>query len=190
MVDALMVSIKNLVSNLTRCSSVGRTPVLGTGGIFARSSRVTSTKNQFKPKSMKQKVNFTTENLSRLKELALEVLFNNYTFKGVMNSDYTIIDILFNLSLNSLENIYNQLDKELAKFNKVSRWTSTEEENTRKSLVELKKEFINLVIGYKLYLAQQAEHKAAVEKVQEELNEWFQMIKDTLDDYFFHLVND
>ena len=27
-------------------------------------------------------------------------------------------------------------------------------------------------------------------EVQEELNDWFQMIKDTLDDYFFHLVND
>mgnify|MGYP000006409286 CR=1 FL=1 len=27
-------------------------------------------------------------------------------------------------------------------------------------------------------------------EVQEELNDCFQMIKDTLDDYFFHLVND
>lgn len=119
---------------------------------------------------MKQKVNFTSENYSRLKELALNVLFNNYTFKGAMNSEYTIVDILFNLSLNSLDGIYNSLDKELAKFNKVSRWTSTEEENTKKNLVELKKDFVDLVIGYKLYLAQKAEHQAAVEKLQTELN--------------------
>lgn len=113
-------------------------------------------------------INFTKEHESRLKDLLWEMVTKDVIFVGSV-TPYTAYEIFNALSLNSLETLYNRLDKELQKFDKVSRWLSNNEDSVLKESTQMKKEFVDLVIGYKMYQQQLSEKQEKIEKLQSEI---------------------
>lgn len=113
-------------------------------------------------------INFTKENESRLKDLLWEMITKNVSFVGSVSS-YTAYEVFNMLSLNSLESLYTRIEKELQKFNKVSRWLSNNDDSVLKENTEKKKEFVDLVIGYKLHQQELSEKKEKIDRLQTEL---------------------
>lgn len=96
------------------------------------------------------KVNFTKDHLARLKELSTEMLFNNsgiHTQFGVANA----VEILHTTTVQSLNALYRSLSKNIKDIEDGNQWTATDYELKRLAELKAQQEFVNLVIGYKLY---------------------------------------
>ena len=91
-----------------------------------------------------EKITFTKEHQAKLEALAIRFLFDNTTFQGSMNTNYTV----------------NQLAKiktAKAKLEGGSKWRKTASEQSRLQELSDKEEFIDLLVGYKLYKEQEAD---------------------------------
>lgn len=100
------------------------------------------------------KIEFTKEHESKLKELFLELGFSGFTIPGKFGANsYNVIQLLHTTDITSLQVIYIDLERDIEKLGKINKWTSPQ----ASKLENLKKwyEFIDLLIGYKLYNAQQ-----------------------------------
>lgn len=117
------------------------------------------------------KVNFTKENEARLKELAVIFLFLNTKFRGLMNSTMNIVQMLHELTINTLQSMYAQLKKEVSKIEDLDEWSMTDYQQKKKKDLELQKEFVYLLIGYKMYQAQLDEEKAKLTELKAKYKE-------------------
>ncbi len=111
------------------------------------------------------KVNFTTENKSRLEELATKFLFSNLSIQGPMGTSMRVEDLLHNTSVLSLVNMNSHLKKQIASMSDLDEWSCTDADTWKLERLKETQELVSLVIGYKKWLAEQeeiSEKKAAL----------------------------
>ena len=124
---------------------------------------------------MANKINFTKEHQAKLANMALSALFNNTTFNTNMGGTCGISELLHQTTVNSLLQMKQNLDKKIASREAADEWSMTDTE--QKSLTELKSksELINLVIGWKKFVAYQNE----ITKEKEELDKKIADLKES-----------
>ena len=103
------------------------------------------------------KINFTTENKTRLTELAVKFLFENLPISGPVGTSIRISDLLHNTSINSLVNMNSHLKKQIATMDDLDEWTCTDADKWKLERTKETQELVSLTIGYKKYLAEQEE---------------------------------
>lgn len=111
------------------------------------------------------KINFTTENKSRLEELATKFLFGNLPIQGPMGTSMRVEDLLHNTSVNSLVTMNSHLKKQIASMSDLDEWSCTDADTWKLERLKETQELVSLVIGYKKWLAEQeeiSEKKAAL----------------------------
>lgn len=111
------------------------------------------------------KINFTTENKSRLEELATKFLFGNLPIQGPMGTSMRVEDLLHNTSVNSLVTMNSHLKKQIASMSDLDEWSCTDADTRKLEKLKETQELVSLVIGYKKWLAEQeeiSEKKAAL----------------------------
>ena len=111
------------------------------------------------------KVNFTTENKSRLEELATKFLFGNLPIQGPIGMAMRVDDLLHNTSVNSLVTMNSHLKKQIASMSDLDEWSCTDADTWKLERLKETQELVSLVIGYKKWLAEQeeiSEKKAAL----------------------------
>ena len=111
------------------------------------------------------KVNFTTENKSRLEELATKFLFGNLPIQGPIGTSMRVEDLLHNTSVNSLVSMNAHLKKQIASMSDLDEWSCTDADTWKLERLKETQELVSLVIGYKKWLAEQeeiSEKKAAL----------------------------
>lgn len=123
---------------------------------------------------MSNKINFTKDHQVKLWNGINISVFNNKFFNTPMGGTATIQELLHQTTVNTLVQMKQSLDKKIAAKESADEWSMTDEE--QKKLTELKadSELINLVIGWKKYVAYQneiAKKKADLDKMIDELKE-------------------
>lgn len=111
------------------------------------------------------KINFTTENKSRLEELATKFLFGNLSIQGPIGTSMRVEDLLHNTSINSLVSMNSHLKKQIASMSDLDEWSCTDADTWKLERLKETQELVSLVIGYKKWLAEQeeiSEKKAAL----------------------------
>lgn len=103
------------------------------------------------------KINFTTENKSRLEELATKFLFGNLPIQGPMGTSMRVEDLLHNTSVNSLVTMNSHLKKQIASMSDLDEWSCTDADTWKLERLKETQELVSLVIGYKKWLAEQEE---------------------------------
>lgn len=120
------------------------------------------------------KINFTKDHQVKLWNGINISVLNNKFFNTPMGGTATIQTLLHQTTVNTLVQMKQSLDKKIAAKESADEWSMTDEE--QKKLTELKadSELINLVIGWKKYVAYQneiAKKKADLDKMIDELKE-------------------
>lgn len=123
---------------------------------------------------MANKINFTKDHQVKLWNGINISILNNKFFNTPMGGTATIQELLHQTTVNTLVQMKQSLDKKIAAKESADEWSMTDEE--QKKLTELKadSELINLVIGWKKYIAYQneiAQKKADLDKMIDELKE-------------------
>lgn len=111
------------------------------------------------------KINFTTENKSRLEELATKFLFGNLPIQGPIGTSMRVEDLLHNTSVNSLVTMNSHLKKQIASMSDLDEWSCTDADTWKLERLKESQELVSLVIGYKKWLVEQeeiSEKKAAL----------------------------
>ena len=111
------------------------------------------------------KINFTTENKSRLEELATKFLFGNLPIQGPIGTSMRVEDLLHNTSVNSLVPMNPHLKKQIASMSDLDEWSCTDADTWKLERLKESQELVSLVIGYKKWLVEQeeiSEKKAAL----------------------------
>lgn len=111
------------------------------------------------------KVNFTTENKSRLEELATKFLFGNLPIQGPMGMSIRVGDLLHNTSIGSLVSMNSHLKKQIASMSDLDEWSCTDADTWKLERLKESQELVSLVTGYKKWLVEQeeiSEKKAAL----------------------------
>ena len=103
------------------------------------------------------KINFTTENKARLKELAVKFLFDNLPIQGPMGTSMKIVDLLHNTTINTLVSMNSHLKKQIASMDDLDEWSCTDADKWRLERMKENQELVSLVIGYKKWIAEQEE---------------------------------
>ena len=103
------------------------------------------------------KVNFTTENKSRLEELATKFLFGNFPIQGPMGTAMRVEDLLHSTSIFSLVTMNSHLKKQIASMSDLDEWSCTDADTWKLERLKETQELVSLVIGYKKWLAEQEE---------------------------------
>ena len=123
---------------------------------------------------MANKINFTKDHQVKLWNGINISVLNNKFFNTPMGGTATIQELLHQTTVNTLVQMKQSLDKKIAAKESADEWSMTDEE--QKKLTELKadSELINLIIGWKKYIAYQnevAKKKAELDKMIDELKE-------------------
>ena len=111
------------------------------------------------------KINFTTENKSRLEELATKFLFGNLPIQGPIGTSMRVEDLLHNTSVNSLVSMNSHLKRQIASMSDLDEWSCTDADTWKLERMKETQELVSLTIGYKKWLAEQeeiSEKKAAL----------------------------
>lgn len=116
------------------------------------------------------KVNFTKEHMARLKALATEMLFKNDHIGTNLGQLLNVVDVLHCTTINSLTKIRLDLAKKIEQLENADEWVTTDREQLILSEMKDRKEFVNLVIGYKRYMDELATISAKKEKLQKEID--------------------
>ena len=106
---------------------------------------------------MANKINFTKEHQAKLANMALTALFNNTTFNTNMGGTCGISELLHQTTVNSLLQMKQNLDKKIASREAADEWSMTDTEQKNLTELKSKSELINLVIGWKKFVAYQNE---------------------------------
>jgi len=95
------------------------------------------------------KINFTEEHYAKLKELAVQALFEGTSFRTKLGPYLTIYELLHTTSINQLNEIKNDLAKQIEKIEGGDEWIDPDSEKLES--LKSNKELINLIIGWKRY---------------------------------------
>lgn len=123
---------------------------------------------------MANKINFTKEHQAKLANMALTALFNNTTFNTSMGGTCGISELLHQMTVNSLLQMKQNLDKKISAKEAADEWSMTDVEQKNLTDLKAKSELVNLVIGWKKWVAAQdeiAKEKAELDKKIADLKE-------------------
>ena len=102
-----------------------------------------------------QKINFTKEHDIKLKELYLELSFGGEFLEGKFGANVSSPwDLLHNTALNTLRASNTELKKQIQAQENADEWSLTEYQQTKLARLKKWQEFVNLLIGYKISLAE------------------------------------
>ena len=111
------------------------------------------------------KINFTPEHEKQLKDLYLDLGFSGAKLQGKFGANVMSADQLLHVTtIETLRGLKNSTKKEIDELEKVDEWTSTPASAKTLSITKKWNEFINLLIGYKLYTEQVKVEKAEARK--------------------------
>ena len=111
------------------------------------------------------KINFTSEHEKQLKDLYLELGFSGAKLQGKFGANVMSADQLLHVTtIETLRGLKNSTKKEIDELEKVDEWTSTPASAKTLSITKKWNDFINLLIGYKLYTEQVKAEKAEARK--------------------------
>ena len=118
-----------------------------------------------------KKINFTKVHEEQLKNVAVELLFSGTSIKGLAGTQYTVFDMLHNVTVNTVVTMYTNLKKEIEKLEGLDEWSMNDYQ--QRKLAESKKmyDFLNLTIGWRKYQEQIANDKAQVRALKAKLKE-------------------
>ena len=103
------------------------------------------------------KINFTQEHFEKLKAYAVEMLFTQVTVTTKLGQTLNIVELLHTTTINTLNSIRLQLSKEIEAIENQDEWVSGEASQRKLEILKAKKELVNLIIGYKRFMQEQAE---------------------------------
>lgn len=117
-----------------------------------------------------KKINFTESDFNNLKSLIADFVLGDITFKGQLGNVIFVHDLIHNTSINSLRKIFTNLSN-IAKNQQtqVLRWDSKDEDDQKTELLKKQINFVELLIGYKIFLAQNEDIEAQKLRIQEQI---------------------
>lgn len=120
------------------------------------------------------KVNFTKEHFTKLQHLAIGMLFSNDCIITKMGTPLNIVELLHVTTIGTLNEIRVSLGKAIEKLEDQDEWVATEDTQIKLDSLKMKKELVNLIIGYKRLTLENedtARKKAALTAKLKELKE-------------------
>jgi hypothetical protein len=102
------------------------------------------------------------------------MLFTNEVIVSRMGTPLNIVELIHTTTIGTLNEIRLALGKAIEKLENQDEWTSTEDTQTKLESLKLKKELVNLIIGYKRFNLENeanARKKAELEAKLKELKE-------------------
>lgn len=118
---------------------------------------------------MEQRINFTPEHLTRLKELSIDFLFNNKVIHSRLGNPMNIHELLHLTTINSLNNIRQECKSLVRRIEDKDEWIVSD--STALKEAKESEELVNLIIGYKRYQNEQNSILRKKAALQEQLNE-------------------
>lgn len=103
------------------------------------------------------KINFTKEHFEKLKTYAVKMLFSNETITTKLGQPLSIVELLHTTTINTLNSIRLTLSKEIESIENQDEWVSGETSQKKLENLKVKKELVNLIIGYKRFTQEQHE---------------------------------
>lgn len=116
------------------------------------------------------KINFTKEHMARLKDLAVEMLFKNDYIVTNFGQQLSVVELLHCTTINSLTKIRLDLAKKIEQLENADEWVTTDREQVVLNEMKTRKDFVNLVIGYKRYMDELATTSREKEMLQAEID--------------------
>lgn len=120
---------------------------------------------------MEQRINFTPEHLTRLKELSIDFLFNNKVIHSKVGISMNIHELLHLTTINSLNNIRQECKSLVRRIEDKDEWIVGESDSAALKEAKESEELVNLIIGYKRYQNEQNSILRKKAALQEQLNE-------------------
>lgn len=120
------------------------------------------------------KINFTKEDEAKMYSLAVQFLFANTAWKTTVGTVTDLIELIHSTHINTLKEHYKMYKSQLEKLDVEDRWGENEKDVYKIKLLSDKKEFIELLIGYKLFKQQEEDivkEKLALNKKIAELED-------------------
>lgn len=115
------------------------------------------------------KINFTKQHFDKLKELAVEALFDGEVFHTKMGQILNVYELIHTVSINSLNDIKNSLAAKIQKLESKDEWV--EVDTTELNELKTQKELVNLIIGYKRFNLERNEIDAKKRELSAKLAE-------------------
>ena len=115
------------------------------------------------------KINFTKEHFNKLKELAVQALFDGIVFHTKLGQVLTIDNLIHAVSINQLNEIKNRLAERIEKIEAADEWISPD--NDKIEGLKSNKELVNLIIGWRRYNLELAENARKKKELTAKLNE-------------------
>ena len=115
------------------------------------------------------KINFTPEHMSKLKELAVKMLFTNGIVRGKLGTPMNIVELIHTTTVNQLNEIKASLAKKIETIEKQDEWISPD--NDKLAALKETKELINLIVGYKRMITERAEIEQKKKELSAKLTE-------------------
>ena len=115
------------------------------------------------------RVNFTSDHMSRLLDLADEALFSKATVFTKLGQPLNIYELLHTTSINQLNEIKIGLAKKIEKVEESDEWVAPD--NDKLQSMKDTKELVNLIIGWKRYNLELTENELKKEELSKKLAE-------------------
>lgn len=115
------------------------------------------------------KINFTSEHEKQLKDLYLELGFSGAKLQGKFGANSMSADqLLHTTTIETLKSFKVTLKKEIEELEKEDEWTTGVTSSKRLTITKKWYDYVNLLIGYKLYTEQVASEARAARKAAQE----------------------
>lgn len=115
------------------------------------------------------KINFTSEHEKQLKDLYLELGFSGAKLQGKFGANSMSADqLLHTTTIETLKSFKVTLKKEIEELEKEDEWTTGVTSSKRLTITKKWYDYVNLLIGYKLYTEQIASETRAARKAAQE----------------------
>lgn len=121
------------------------------------------------------KINFTAEHHNKLREFIVDAVLNKTVVKGSMGVEYTIMDLLHNVTIASLVTIKSTIKKAIANLEAQDEWLLSDNDQKKITALKEKDEMLNLIIGYRKHL----EEVVAIADKKAELQAKLDMLKES-----------
>ena len=115
------------------------------------------------------KINFTKEHFNKLKELAVQALFDGIVFRTKLGQVLTVENLIHTVSISQLNEIKNGLAKQIEKIEASDEWISPD--NDKIEGLKSNKELVNLIIGWRRYNLELVENVRKKKELTAKLNE-------------------
>jgi hypothetical protein len=112
---------------------------------------------------------FTKEHKEQLEKIVAKLVFANVMFNGMAGTKYSIQQMMHDMTINTLKEMHARLKDQVRKFEDSDEWTMTEYQERKLKELQDNKEFLSLLIGYKISLSQRAEAIAAKKTLAAEI---------------------